>query len=48
MTLFEKTVNMKVVDLEKLWNFVVDNFSFDIILSSKTTFEFNKFEIQIL
>ena len=26
MTSFEKTVKMKVVDLEKLWNFVVDNF----------------------
>jgi hypothetical protein len=39
---------MKVVDLEKLWNFVVDNFSFEIILSWKTTFEFLKFQIQIL
>jgi len=45
MTSFEKTVKMKVVDLEKLWNFVVDNFSFEIILSLKTTFEFLKFEI---
>jgi len=26
MTFFEKTVKKKVVDLEKLWNFVVDNF----------------------
>ena len=43
----EKTTKIKVVDLEKLWNFVVDNFSFEIILSSKTTFEFVKFEIQI-
>jgi len=25
MTSFEKTIQMKVVDLEKLWNFVVDN-----------------------
>jgi len=48
MISFEKTVKMKVVDLEKLWNFVVDNFSFDIILLPKTTFEFLKFEIQIL
>jgi len=48
MTSFEKTIKMKVVDLEKLWNFVVDNFSFEIILSSKTTFKFLKFEIQIL
>ena len=48
MTSFEKTIKMKVVDLEKLRNFVVDNFSFETILSSKTTFEFFKFEIQIL
>jgi hypothetical protein len=26
MTPFEKTVKMKVVDLEKLWKFLVDNF----------------------
>ena len=40
---------MKVVDRKKLWNFVVDNFFlFEIILSPKTTFEFLKFEIQIL
>jgi len=26
MTSFEKNAKMKVVDLEKLWNFVVDNF----------------------
>ena len=45
MTSFEKTVKMKVIDLEKLCNFVVDNFSFEIILSLKTTFEFLKFEI---
>jgi len=49
MTLHKKTAKIKVVDLEKLWNFVVDNFfSFEIILSSKTMFEFVKFEIQIL
>jgi hypothetical protein len=48
MTAFEKTIKTKVVDLENLWNFVVDNFfSFEIILLSKTTFEFLKFEIQI-
>jgi len=45
MISFEKTIKIKIVDLEKLWNFVVDNFSFEIILSSKTTFEFLKFEI---
>jgi hypothetical protein len=38
---------MKVVDLEKIWNFVVDIFSFQIILSSKITFNFFKFESQI-
>jgi hypothetical protein len=43
-----KTINMKVVDLEKLWNFVVDDFSFKIILSMLSTFEFLKFKIQIL
>jgi len=26
MSSFEKTVKIKVVDLEKLWNFVVDKF----------------------
>ena len=39
---------MKVVDLEKLCNFVVDNFSFEIILSRKTMLEFLRFEIWIL
>jgi len=48
MTSFEKIIKIKFVDLEKLWNFVIDNFLFEIILSSKTTFEFLKFEIQIL
>ena len=42
MTLFEKTIKMKVVDLEKF------SFSFEVFLSSKTTFEFLKFKIQIL
>ena len=42
------TVKMRVVDHNKLWNFVVDNFLFEIILSMKTKFEFLKFEIQIL
>ena len=35
----------KVVDLEKLYNFVVDNFSFEIILSRETMFEFLRYEI---
>ena len=37
----------KVVDLKKLYNFVVDNFSFEIIYSGKTLFEFLTFEIWI-
>ena len=37
---------MKIVDLQKLWNYVVDNFLFETILSCKTTFESLKFEIQ--
>ena len=36
----------KVLDLEKLYNFVVDNFSFEIIYPIKITFEFLTFEIQ--
>ena len=43
-----ETSKMKVVDFEKLWNFVVDNFFIKIILSTKTKFEFLKFEIQTL
>ena len=48
MTSDGQTTETKVVDLKKLWNFVVDNFLFEIILSWKTMFEFLKFEIQIL
>jgi hypothetical protein len=45
----EQMIKIKVVDLEKLYNFVVDNFFyFEIILPTKTTFEFLKFEIQII
>jgi hypothetical protein len=40
-----ETAKIKVVDLEKLWNFVVDNFLIWNILSTKTTFEFLKFKI---
>ena len=47
MTSYEKNAKIKVIDLEKLWIFVVDNFFIKIILSSKTTFEVVKFEIQI-
>jgi hypothetical protein len=36
---------MKVVDPEKLWNFVVYNFLFKIILSMKFKFEYLKSEI---
>ena len=32
----EKTYNTKVVDLEKLWNFVVDNFLIWIRLGPQT------------
>jgi hypothetical protein len=43
----EETINMKVVDPNKLWNFVVYTFLFEIILSMKIKFESLKFEIQI-
>jgi hypothetical protein len=42
-----ETINMKVVDPDKLWNFVVYTFLFEIILSMKFKFESLKFEIQI-
>jgi hypothetical protein len=32
MTSYEETTKMKVVDLEKLCNFVVDNFTFEFTL----------------
>jgi len=48
MTSFEKTVKMKVVDLEKLWNFVVDNFFIWNHLVIENYVEFLKFEIHIL
>ena len=43
----EEMTKTKVVDLEKLCNFVVVNFSFEINLSKKTMFEFMRFEIWI-
>jgi hypothetical protein len=41
------TLNMEVVDHEKLWNIVVYNFLYEIILSMKFKFESLKFEFQI-
>jgi hypothetical protein len=41
----EEIIKIKVVDVEELYNFAVDNFSFKIILSRKTILEFLKFEI---
>jgi hypothetical protein len=43
----EETINMKVVDPNKLWNFVVYTFLFETILSMKIKFESLNFEIQI-
>jgi hypothetical protein len=43
----EETINMKVVDPNKLWNVVVYTFLFEIILSMKIKFESLKLEIQI-
>jgi hypothetical protein len=43
----EETISMKVVDPNKLWNFVVYTFLCEIILSMKIKFESLKFEIQI-
>jgi hypothetical protein len=37
-----ETTKIKVVDPKNLYNFLVDQFSFEIILSRKTTFEFSK------
>jgi hypothetical protein len=40
MTSDGETTKTNVVDFEKLCNFVVDNFLFEIIYLSKITFEF--------
>ena len=48
MTSDEETHNIKVLDLEKLRNFVVHNFFIWIHLRLGYVFEFLKFEIQIL
>ena len=42
----EKTTKINSVDLKKLWKLAT--FWFEIILSYKTAFEFQNFEIQIL
>jgi hypothetical protein len=39
MTSNGETLNMKVVDPEKLWNFLVYNILFEVILSLKFKFE---------
>jgi hypothetical protein len=44
----DQTTKINFVDLEKLLNFVVGNFPFEVILSMKTTFEFKNFKIWIL
>jgi hypothetical protein len=44
----EEMIKIKVVDIEKLHNFVVDNFSSEDIFSGKTMFEFPEFKIWIL
>jgi len=36
MTSDGETTNIKVVDLEKLWNFIIDNFSIWIRLGPQT------------
>ena len=41
-------IKIKIIDLEKLRNFIVNNFLFEIILSTKKiTFKFLKFEIHL-
>lgn len=45
-TLDEKTTKMKVIDLEKLHNFIVDNFFIKIIYLKKIMFEFLTFKIR--
>jgi len=45
MTLDGETTKTTVVDLEKLYNFVVDNFFIRNHLSKEITFQFLTFEI---
>jgi hypothetical protein len=45
MTSDREITKTKVVDLEELYNFTVDDFSFEIIYLRKITFEFLTFEI---
>jgi hypothetical protein len=47
MILDREISKKKLVDLEKLCNYVVDNFSYEIIYAWKITFKFLTFEIQI-
>jgi len=43
-----ETTKIKIVDIKKLWNFIVDNFFiWNHVVNKKTKFEFLKFEIQI-
>jgi hypothetical protein len=44
---YEEITKIKVVDLEKLHNFIVDNLWFEIILLRKIMLLFIKFEIWI-
>ena len=40
----DKKIKIKVVDLQKLDNFVVEIFSFELFFTTKSEFEFLKFE----
>jgi hypothetical protein len=49
MTFYEKATKIKVLDLEKLWNFKVDNLIISNHLVIKNYIQISqKFEIQIL
>jgi hypothetical protein len=47
MTSHRETNKIKVIDLKALYNFLVDNFLFEIIYQCKITFEVLTFEIWI-
>jgi hypothetical protein len=40
----EQMIKNKVVDLQKIYNFVVELFKFELILSTESVFGFLKFE----
>jgi hypothetical protein len=40
----EQMIKNKVVDLQKIYNFVVELFKFELILSTESAFRFLKFE----